>query len=113
MRRTLAQWERSGLTLKEFGRRRGMAASTLSWWRHVFRRTNKPTSGAPQRRGRRISPSGRRSATAFTEVPLVASALAAPAIVEIVLRSGHVVRVPLGVEVARLRAVVAALEPSC
>ncbi len=38
MRRVLARWQRSGLTLREFGQQRGILPSTLSWWRQVFRR---------------------------------------------------------------------------
>ena len=34
----LARWQRSGLTLREFGQQRGIPPSTLSWWRRVFRR---------------------------------------------------------------------------
>ena len=37
MRRGLAGWQRSGLTLREFGEKRGIPLSTLSWWRRVFR----------------------------------------------------------------------------
>jgi hypothetical protein len=38
MRRVLVRWQRSGLTLREFGEKRGIPPSTLSWWRQVFRR---------------------------------------------------------------------------
>jgi hypothetical protein len=37
MRRMLARWQRSGLTLREFGEKRGIPPSTLSWLRRVFR----------------------------------------------------------------------------
>jgi hypothetical protein len=36
MRQLLAGWERSGLTLREFGEKRRISPSTLSWWRRVF-----------------------------------------------------------------------------
>ena len=38
VRRVLARWQRSGLTLREFGQQRGIPLSTLTWWRQVFRR---------------------------------------------------------------------------
>ena len=38
MRRVLARWQRSGLTLREFGEQREIPLSTLTWWRQVFRR---------------------------------------------------------------------------
>ena len=38
MRRVLARWQRSGLTLRELGQQRGIPLSTLTWWwRQVFR----------------------------------------------------------------------------
>ena len=36
--RVLTRWQRSGLTLREFGQRRGIPLSTLTWWRQAFRR---------------------------------------------------------------------------
>ncbi len=42
MRRVLARWQRSGLTLREFGQQRGFPLSTLTWWRQVFRRAGEP-----------------------------------------------------------------------
>ena len=37
-RRLLARWQRSGLTVREFGKQHGIPLSTLTWWRQVFRR---------------------------------------------------------------------------
>ena len=36
MRRVPAGWQRSGLTLREFGEQGGIPVSTLTWWRRVF-----------------------------------------------------------------------------
>jgi hypothetical protein len=36
MRRVLARWQRSGLTLREFGEKSEIPLSTLTWWRRVF-----------------------------------------------------------------------------
>jgi hypothetical protein len=59
MRRVLARWQRSGLTLREFGQQRGIPPSTLSWWRQVFRRAGEvEANGAPA-----------ENAVVFTEVP--------------------------------------------
>ena len=38
MRRMLARWQGSGLTLRKFAEQREIPLSTLSWWRQVFRR---------------------------------------------------------------------------
>jgi hypothetical protein len=117
MRRVLAQWERSGLTLTAFARRHGMAASTLTWWRRVFRDAEAPPaapSAGEQHQGRHAGRAPRGRAGAFHEVRLAASARLAPPLWEIVLRSGHVLRVPPAIDVAALRAVVAVLEsPGC
>jgi transposase-like protein len=102
MQTVLARWERSGLTLAEFARREGMPASTLAWWRYQLRqRTGTGRADAPV------------AATAFTEVQRECAA-AAPAFVEIVLRNGRVVRVPLGgVELTALRTLLRALDEPC
>ena len=47
MRRVLARWERSGLSLREFGQTRKIPLSTLTWWRQVFRRAGEPVNGHP------------------------------------------------------------------
>ena len=46
MRRVLAGWERSGLTLREFGQQHGIVLSTLTWWRQVFRRAGEQADAA-------------------------------------------------------------------
>lgn len=115
MRRVLAQWERSGLALTEFARRHGLAASTLTWWRRVFRDAEAQraaTGDGEPRRGRYAGRPPRGREGAFSEVRLAAPALLAPAGWEIVLRSGHVLRVPPAIDVVALRAVVAVLEGS-
>ena len=117
MRRVLAQWERSGLTLTEFARRQGMAASTLTWWRRVFRdaqvQRTTPSDGE-HRRGRPAGRPPRGREKAFSEIRLAPRALGllTPPMWEIVLRSGHVLRVPPASDVAALQAVVAVLEGS-
>lgn len=108
MGRVLREWERSGLTLTEFGRQRGIAYSTLTWWQRVFRHTEQTTAWADRGGGT----SGPEKAPVFTELKLAASAALGnrPSVLEVVLPSGHVVRVPAGFELATLRAVLALLE---
>lgn len=38
VRRLFVRWQRSGLTLQQFGERRRIPLSTLIWWRYTFRR---------------------------------------------------------------------------
>ena len=35
---TVEQWERSGLSMREFCERRGLRSATLAWWRWEIRR---------------------------------------------------------------------------
>lgn len=112
MRRVLGRWARSGLTQREFAQREGMRPSTIAWWRHVFRHTGEQKAPA---RGRRRRPTRTRqaAAAAFVEVKMDSMSLPRAATLEIVVRSGQVIRVPREFDAASLRAVVAALESPC
>jgi hypothetical protein len=103
MRRVLASWQRSGLTLREFGEKRGIPPSTLSWWRRVFRVAgDEAESGAPA-----------ESAVVFTEVPKPITLPRRPAVLEIVAPSGYLVRVPAGADSDTLRRVLQVLQTTC
>src|SRR6266851_8681545 len=73
MRRVLERWQRSGLTLREFGEKRGIPPSTLSWWRRVFR-------GAGEEEGNGAAV---ENAVVFTEVPPPVNVAMTPAVLEI------------------------------
>ena len=103
MRQVLEDWQRGGLTLREFGEQRGIPVSTLRWWRRVFR-----AAGAEQLNGR-----AGENAVGFTEVRPPASIRRTPAVLEIVVPGGHLVRVPAGADSATLRQVLAALRTTC
>jgi hypothetical protein len=106
MRRVSARWQRSGLTLREFGQQRGIPLSTLTWWRQVFRRAGEP-----------VKPESKRApvndAVVFTEVPRPATVPTTPPVLEIVLRSGHVLRVPAGADTTTLQRVLQVLQTAC
>jgi hypothetical protein len=106
MRRMLARWHRSGLTLREFGQQRGIPLSTLTWWRQVFRRAGEPVDPASK-----SAPAS--DAVVFTEVLRRAPVPTAPPVLEIVLRSGHVLRVPTGADTDTLQRVLQALQATC
>ncbi len=55
----IRRWQASGLSAAEFGRRHGIPAGTLGWWRWKLR-----SEGAPLRRRRKRLP-------AFVEIPAV------------------------------------------
>ena len=103
MLRVLAHWQSSGLTLREFGEKRGIPPSTLSWWRRVFRRAGgKHVNGAPA-----------ENPVVVTEVPKPAKVPKTPSVLEIVLFSGHLVRVPAGADSDTLQRVLQALQTTC
>jgi hypothetical protein len=103
MRLVLADWQRGGLTLREFGEQRGIPVSTLAWWRRVLRK-----AGAEELNG-----TAAENAVVFTEVRPPASVRRVPAVLEIVVPSGHLVRVPAGADSATLRQVLEALRTTC
>ena len=103
MRRVLARWKRSGLTLREFGEDRGIPLSTLSWWRRVFRHAGEEL----------VNGAAGEDPVVFTEVPKPANVPRTATVVEIVLRSGHLVRVPAGVDADTLQRVLQALQTTC
>src|SRR5438034_704905 len=93
MRSVLDRWARSGLTQRAFADREGIAASTMGWWGHVFRHAGKPRKRSPKPQRRRLR---RRHGTApaFVEVNMESAAPVATAPLEIVVRTGQVIRVP-------------------
>jgi hypothetical protein len=103
MRRVLARWQRSGLTLREFGEKRGIPPSTLSWWRRVFRHAGEEDGNG----------AAAETPVVFTEVPPPANVPRTSAVLEIVLPSGHLVRVPAGADSATLQRVLQALQTTC
>jgi transposase len=112
MRRVLARWARSGLTQREFARQEGVPLSTITWWGHVFRHAGEQVEKVHGRRRQRVR-TRQAAAPAFVEVKMPSAAPAQAAPLEIVVRTGQVIRVPREFDAARLRAVVAALESTC
>src|SRR5215475_3330004 len=106
MRRVLVRWQRSGLTLREFGQQRGIPLSTLTWWRQVFRRAGEPVDAAPK-----SAPAS--DAVGFTEVRRSTAVSTTPPVLEIILRSGHVLRVPAGADIDTLQRVLQVLQTAC
>ncbi len=87
MRRALGRRQRRGLTLREFAEQRGDSTEHAGWWPQVFRR-----AGAQVNATSTIVPA--TDAVVFTEVVPPAKVPRTPSVLEIVLYSGHVVRVP-------------------
>jgi hypothetical protein len=103
MRRVLAGWQRSGLTLREFGERQGITLSTLRWWRRVFRH-------AGDEEGNGVAA---EDPVVFTEVPALVNVPRTATVLEIVAPSGHLVRVPAGADSDTLQRVLQVLQTTC
>jgi hypothetical protein len=92
-RRRIDQWRASGLSVRAFCDRHGLAAASFYNWRRVLRR--RPAAEQP----------------AFVPVQVVADALPAQAsALEVVLTDGRAVRVAPGFDAATLRQLLAVLE---
>jgi hypothetical protein len=92
-RRFVEEWPRSGRTQAAYCREHGVALGSFCWWRSRFLSETRPS---------------------FLPVKIVearaASPPSAPSPLEVVLRSGHLVRIREGFDAALLREVVIALE---
>jgi hypothetical protein len=101
----LAEQARSGLSLAEFARRRGMPAARLRWWKREIQQRAKA-------RGRRR---GRLSENRPQLVPL-SIALDGPIVVSdfvLELPTGARLRIPPGSSPEHLRQILTVLWPSC
>lgn len=109
-RATLARFAAAGLNVREFCRRHRLAETAFYFWRREIaardREPDRPVA-APKARPA-LRPKARRAPSprpTFVPVRVVPDRP-----LELVLRTGHVVRVPPGYDAAHVRAVVAALE---
>jgi hypothetical protein len=122
-RAKLAKWIASGLNIRDFCRRHRLGEPAFYFWRReiahrdgtpVATSTPRAKPAAPTRRSsarsRRARPAPRRSPTATPRPSFVALRVVPDVPLEVVLRSGHLVRVPPGYDATHLRAVVTALE---
>ena len=97
-RRMLRQWQRSGMSIRAFCRTHDLAEPSFHFWRRTL----------AQRDRQRTPPAASAGPTTlFAPVRLIGDL---PASLEVVCRSGHLVRVGAAFDPATLRAVVAALE---
>ena len=102
-RRAVAEHRRSGLTIREFCSRRSMSEPLFyAWRRELARRDGRVMRKAP--------PSVRQAHATPRFVSLELAGPAAPAMIEIITRGGHTLRVPPGVDRQTLAEVWALLE---
>jgi len=110
-RRLIGQWQRSGLTARDFCAQRGVSEPSFYAWRRTIRQRDQQGRRQPGRKG-----AGRTGTQpVFVPVHVVPAAPAAVAVaLEIVLGQGRLVRVPPGFDAMTLRQLLTVLEePSC
>ena len=100
-RRLLAKQARSGLSVREFAEREGMAVQTLYWWRSRLRRRGE----------------ARQDGTDFVEVSVRpsprAGSLGSPESFEVLFPDGMQVRVPQRFDEAGLVSLLGVIRRSC
>jgi len=139
----MAAWERSGLTQAEFCRRKGLSRAAFGWWRHRFKkarweeeigaRTSADRDSGTRRRKRsagRTEGNGRRNrekesgepAPLFIPIEVKSGVVqdksgvaeeSSGDRIEVMLASGHRLRVPNGFHSETLVRLVEILEGSC
>ena len=125
-RRVLAEQERSGLSIRAFATERGHSAGHLSWWRHEIRKRDAARASARLVRAKTARKTKPASTPAFlpvrvigeeARVPIVEAATTAAVCeggYEVVVASGRrVLRLPRDFDVARVAALVRAVEAAC
>lgn len=109
-RRTIRRQQRSGLTVRDFCLHEGLKDGAFRWWRQELARRDQQTSVASA--GEQVG-EPTESAPAFLSVrvtELDASSPRQSAMIEIVLTTGPVVRVPSGFDPSTLGQVLTVLE---
>lgn len=111
-RRTLARFASSGLNIRDFCSRHRLAETAFYFWRREIaardREPGRPVAAPKTRPAPRPKP--RPTSTPSSRPTFVPVRVVPDRPLELVLRTGHLVRVPPGYDAAHVRAVVAALE---
>ena len=94
----IAQWQASGVTARVFAEQHGLNAGTLCWWRTRLRKRETSAKAASSR------------ARSFTEVRVAKAATDPAGGMEVVARSGRVIRLQGAVDSQALVAVLKAVE---
>jgi len=101
-RQRLGEVARSGISIREYCRRRRLKESQFYWWQRRLRRGRREAAGP--------RPGEHGPAASFALVSEEAGAMDAG--IELVLSAGRRLRITKGVDAATLRTVLAALEPA-
>lgn len=107
-RTLLTQWTRSGLSVRDFCRRHHLPETAFYHWRRAIAARDRSSPPAPSTPARTSAPTQPRRSTprpTFAPVRVVPDQP-----LELVLRTGHVLRIPPGSDPAYLATLVAAVE---
>lgn len=110
-RRTLRQWRRSGLSVRDFCAEHGLAEPSFYSWRRIVAQRDQEASrvrAEPERGNDRQAVAASDDAPVF--VPLRVIDVSTQATFEVVLERGRVVRVLRGFDAETLRQLLAVLE---
>jgi transposase-like protein len=94
-RAIIGEQERSGMTVREFAARRGLASGTLFWWRSRLRRKRRPADAA------------------LVPVEVLDSAADGSRSIELLIREDVLLRLPHDFHEADLRRVLGVLGKPC
>jgi transposase-like protein len=108
-RQVLARWQRSGLSVRAFCAQEGCSEPSFYVWRRELAARDQQAPPAQHSDSKR-----RPDARAFVPVHIMAEETSTGHSLEVVLRSGLLLRIPVGCDVIWLRQLIAQLEqPAC
>ena len=102
----VSQWHASGLSADEFSEQHELNAGTMRWWQTRLKKKRTKRSAG---KARSATESGPSTGQSFTEV-VVTGAVERPFGMEVVSRSGHVIRLQGSVDREALVKVLEAVE---
>ena len=111
-RKMMALWRRSQpMTVRDFCAEHNLSEQSYFWWRRTLgqRGRARPKLASKPARGKGCGQASGQQSARFVPVRIVPAPVGTPADLQIVLRSGHVVRVPPGFDAATLRQLLAIL----
>jgi len=111
-RQLVQQWRDSGHTIRDFCARRGLSEPSFYAWRRIIATRDRQGISSPKPVGHlaRPEPGGPQAGITPLFVPVRVSSAIAPAALEVVLRDGRVLRVPVGFDAGTLRQLLAVLD---
>ena len=112
-RGVVQEWEASGMTQVSFCQERDVSPAAFSWWRSEFKRRDRKVETGIQPSNRCKNPESHEFPFVQVSVPETMAACSPPERIEIILTSGHQIRVPQEFSSETLQRVIEVLEAAC